>query len=135
MSKGTVREKKIKELKERAMKTREGRPLEWTYLIQTDPEMFETYQNVYEKSLLVGKELPAKYRELICMGILAFRGNRNAVISHGRRAHGLGATLQEILDAAETTLIPGGAPTFLTYLAAAEAIEEDEKKEKTTKKK
>jgi AhpD family alkylhydroperoxidase len=128
MSKERAREKRIRELTERGMRTREGRPFEWTYLIQTDPDMFQAYQNIYEKSLMEGKELPAKYRELICMGILAFRGNRDGVVSHARRAHEFGATLQEILDAAEITLIPGGAPTFLTYLAAAETIKEDEMK-------
>lgn len=134
MSEEKEREKRIQALTEKARKTREGRALEWNYLIRIDPDMFEAYQNIYEKGLLPGKELPAKYRELVCMAILAFRGSRDGVISHGLRAHKLGATKQEILDAAETTMIPGGAPTFRTYLAAVEAIEEEEKKAKAVKK-
>jgi alkylhydroperoxidase/carboxymuconolactone decarboxylase family protein YurZ len=134
MSEEKEREKKIQALIEKARKTREGRALGWDYLIGIDPDMFEAYQNLYEKGLLPGKELPAKYRELTCMAILAFRGSRDGVISHGLRAHQLGATKQEMLDAAETTMVPGGAPTFRTYLAAVEAIEEEEKKAKAVKK-
>lgn len=134
MSERVEKDKKIKELKERADRTRAGRgSASWDYLIRVDPDMFEAYQTVYERGLLDGKHLPAKYRELVAMAILAYRGLREGVISHARRAHKLGATKEEILDAAETTLIPGGAPTFNTYLAAVQAIEEEEEKEKAAK--
>lgn len=136
VSEKAARDKKIKELKERADRTREGRGSAlWDCLIQVDPDMFEAYQTVYERGLLDGKHLPAKYRELVAMAILAYRGLQESVISHARRAHKLGATKEEILDAAETTLIPGGAPTFSTYLAAVKAIEEEEEKEKAAKNK
>jgi len=42
----------------------------------------------------------------------------------------LGATKQEVIDAIETTIIPGGAPTFGSGLAAMMRVEEDEKKGK-----
>jgi alkylhydroperoxidase/carboxymuconolactone decarboxylase family protein YurZ len=134
MSGKKEKQKRMQVLTDRAHKTREGRLTEWDYLIKTDPDMFEAYQNVYEKGLLPGKELPTKYRELVCMAILAFRGSREGVISHGLRAHRLGATRQEVLDAAETTMIPGGAPTFRIYLAAVEAIEKEDKKARAVKK-
>jgi alkylhydroperoxidase/carboxymuconolactone decarboxylase family protein YurZ len=125
------RDERIQALIERARRTREGRPPAWDYLIRTNPDLFEDYQKLYERGLLAGKELPTKYRELICMAILAFKGARDAVIGHGLRAYRLGATKQEVLDAAVTTLIPGGAPTFGTYLAALEAIEAEENKSKS----
>ncbi|UCH36978.1 MAG: carboxymuconolactone decarboxylase family protein [Candidatus Bathyarchaeota archaeon] len=85
--------------------------------------MFETYQTLYEHAFLDGKQLPARYRELIAMAILAYRGAREAVITHAKRASLLGATKTEILDAAITTLIPGGAPTFNAYIAALHELE------------
>lgn len=48
------------------------------------------------------------------MGILAFRGLIDAVYEHCKRALRLGATKQELLDAIETSLVPGGAPVFGT---------------------
>ena len=129
MSSETSRENRIREVKERASGTREGRGAVWNHLIETDPDMFEAYQSVYERGLLPGKALPVKYRELVAISILAFRGLRESVISHARRAHRYhGLTKEELLDAAKTALIPGGAPTFTTYLAAVQAIEEDEKR-------
>jgi AhpD family alkylhydroperoxidase len=123
------KEKRIQKLKERARRTREGRNADlWDNLIQMDPDMFEAYQNIYEYGFLDGKQLPAKYRELIAMAILAYRGSREGVIAHAKRAHLLGVTTTEILDAAITTLIPGGAPTFNAYIAALHAL----KVEKTT---
>jgi len=77
-----------------------------------------------------GKALPAKTRELIAIAILAFRRRENAVYLHAKRALELGATKQELLEAIETTIIPGGAPTFGTGLAALMRIEEEAKKDK-----
>ena len=131
MSSEKAREKRIRELKERAARTREGRPESpaWTYLIETDPDMFEAYQNIYEQGLLQGKALPVKYRELVAIAILAYRGSREAAISHAIRAYKhYGLTKQELLDAAKTSLIPGGAPTFSICLDCVRAIEEEEKK-------
>jgi AhpD family alkylhydroperoxidase len=88
-----------------------------------DPDMFEAYQNIYEYAFLDGKQLPAKYRELIAMAILAYRGSREGVIAHAKRAYLLGATKTEILDAAITTLIPGGAPTFNAYIAVLRELD------------
>ncbi len=126
------REARIKRLLEKATETR-GTP-RWEYLIRKDPDAFEAYQAMYEKGLMPGKYLPVKTRELIAMAILAYRGSRDGVISHGRRAKKYGATKEEIIEAALTTLIPGGAPTCSLMLEAARTIEEDEQKEKTGKK-
>jgi len=49
------------------------------------------------------------------------------VYNHCKRALRLGATKQELLEAIETTIIPGGTPTFGTGLRALMRIEEDEK--------
>ncbi|MBM4447909.1 MAG: carboxymuconolactone decarboxylase family protein [Chloroflexi bacterium] len=102
----------------------------WAYMIDKDVDFMASYDELYERGLTDGKALPAKTRELIAIAILAFRGRENAVYLHAKRALELGATKQELLEAIETTIIPGGAPTFGTGLAALMRIEEEEKKDK-----
>jgi len=100
----------------------------WLYMIDKDVDFMEAYNNLYERGLTNGKALTAKTREFIAMAILAFRGQENAVYLHARRALRLGAIKQELLEAIETTVIPGGAPAFATRLSALMKIEEEEKK-------
>lgn len=99
----------------------------WLYMVDKDVDFMEAYNNLYERVLTDGKALPAKVRELIAIGILAFRGKENAVYLHAKRALRLGATKQELLEAIETTVIPGGALTFQVGLSALMRIEEEEK--------
>ena len=100
----------------------------WVYMVDKDVDFMESYNNLYERALTDGKALSAKTREFIAIAILAFRGQENGVYLHAKRALKLGATKQELLEAIETTLIPGGAPTFGTGLSALMRIEEEEKK-------
>jgi alkylhydroperoxidase/carboxymuconolactone decarboxylase family protein YurZ len=57
---------------------------------------------------------------------LAFRGRESGVYEHCKRALRLGATKQELLEAIETSIIPGGTPTFGAGLRALMRIEEEE---------
>jgi AhpD family alkylhydroperoxidase len=57
--------------------------------------------------------LPAKYRELVVCAVLAFKGSPEGVATHAKRALALGATEQELLEAFEAIVVPGGAPAFL----------------------
>jgi AhpD family alkylhydroperoxidase len=100
----------------------------WIYMVDKDVDFMESYNNLYERALNDGEALVAKTRELIAIAILAFRGQENAVYLHAKRALKLGATKQELLEAIETTIIPGGAPTFGIGLSALMRIEEEEKK-------
>ncbi len=78
--------------------------------------LVKAYNNLYRAALNDGRALDAKTRELIALGILVYRGESDAVVAHIRRAMRLGATKQEILEAVETAIIPGGAPTFFVGL-------------------
>jgi AhpD family alkylhydroperoxidase len=100
----------------------------WVYMVDKDVDFMEVYNNIYERVLTDGKALSAKTREFIAMAILAFRGHEEAVYLHAKRALRLGATKQELLEAFETMMIPGGVPTFGMGLAALMKIEEEEKK-------
>ncbi len=44
-----------------------------------------------------------------------------------KRALRLGATKQELLEAVESSIVPGGAPTFSTGLRALMRVDEDKK--------
>jgi len=59
-----------------------------------------------------GKELAIKYREMVIIGILAFRGRQEGVLAHMRRAIDHGATKRELLEAIQSAAVPGGGPTF-----------------------
>ena len=125
-----LKAKRIEKLKE-AMKKERGYVLpEWAYMAEQDVDFMEAYNNLYEKGLTDGKALPAKIREFIAIAVLAHRGLNNAVYEHTKRALRLGATKQELLEAIETTIVPGGAPTFSVWLQAQVRIEEEEKKGK-----
>jgi len=100
---------------------------EWEFAARSDPDFVEAYNNLYRVALNDGQALNAKTREFIALGILAYRGDVNAVKAHIQRAFRLGATKQEILEAVETSIIPGGAPTFFNGLHAILKVIEEAK--------
>lgn len=111
-------EKKAEALIERMKKDRGYIYPEWEFAARANPDFVEAYNALYRKALNDGAALSAKTREFIAIGILSYRGDVNAVTAHILRAMRLGATKQEILEAVETSLIPGGAPTYFHGLSA-----------------
>lgn len=99
---------------------------EWEYLARQNPDFAELYQKTYQLCFGEGENLPAKYRELGPIALLAYKGHADAVAGHMKRAIKLGATKGELLDAVTTLLIPGGAPTMLVGLTALAKLEEDD---------
>jgi len=109
---------------------------EWEFAARNDPDFAEAYNNLYRAALSDGKALPAKIRELVAIGVLSFRREINGTKTHMLRAMRLGATKQEILEAVETSIIPGGAPTYSCGLKALMlALEEQEDQEDNEKRK
>ncbi len=121
-------EKKVKDLIEKMEKERGYLQGGWRYLATKDVDFMEAYNNLYGLGLNAGKALPVKVRELIAIGILAFRGGEGGVYEHMKRALKHGATKQELMETLETAMIPGGAPTLGTGLKALMKIEEEEAK-------
>ena len=121
-------EKKVKDLIEKMEKERGYLQGGWRYLATKDVDFMEAYNNLYGLGLNAGKALPVKVRELIAIGLLAFRGSEGGVYEHMKRALKHGATKQELMEALETAMIPGGAPTLGTGLKALMKIEEEEAK-------
>jgi AhpD family alkylhydroperoxidase len=112
------REQKAEALIEKMKKDRGYIYPEWEFAARSDPDFVEAYNNLYRAALNDGQALDAKTRELVALGILAYRRDANAVKAHILRALRLGATKQELLEAIETTIVPGGAPTFFVGLSA-----------------
>jgi alkylhydroperoxidase/carboxymuconolactone decarboxylase family protein YurZ len=116
---------------EAARKERGYLPPSMLYAASRDIDFIEAYDRLYANSLNDGKAFPAKYRELVCAGVLAFRGFDPGVYEHLKRAIRLGATHQECLEAMEATVVPGGWPTLGSALRALIKIEEEEKAAKS----
>jgi alkylhydroperoxidase/carboxymuconolactone decarboxylase family protein YurZ len=97
---------------------------EWELVARSAPQFFEAYDGLYREALDSGRGLSVKHRELVALGILAFRGAaRDAIANHIRRAYRHGATRAEVLGALEATIIPGGAVTFLNGIRALADVE------------
>ncbi len=91
---------------------------EWKFAATNDPDFVEAYNNLYSSGLNAGEALSLVDRELVACGILCFRNLTNGVKTHMIRAIKHGATKQQLLEAIETCIVPGGAPTFFTGLEA-----------------
>ena len=85
----------------------------WEWVAREDPEYVKARKPLSELSVGEGKALPIKYREMVIIGILAFRGNSlDGMLAHMRRAIQYGATKRELLEAIQSAAVPGGGPTF-----------------------
>jgi AhpD family alkylhydroperoxidase len=118
---------RAQQLKEAIRKKRGYSSPAWEYAVEKDVDFQEAYENLYERALGAGKALPIKVRELIAIGILAYRGAEEAVYKHMQRALKNGATTQELYEAIETTIVPGGAPAYSIGLRALMRLEESQK--------
>jgi alkylhydroperoxidase/carboxymuconolactone decarboxylase family protein YurZ len=78
-----------------------------------DPEYARARIPLSDLSVGEGKALAIKYREMVIIGILAFRGaSQEGMVAHLKRAIAHGATKRELLEALESAAVPGGGPTF-----------------------
>ena len=90
----------------------------WDWVAREDPEYVKARAPVSALSVGPGKELSIKHREMVIIGILAFRGREGGVVAHMRRAIEHGATKRELLEAIQSAAVPGGGPTFSTGVQA-----------------
>src|SRR5216117_779661 len=71
----------------------------WDWVAREDPEYVAARQPMSELSFGEGKELSIKHKEMVIIGILAFRGRRDGCVAHMKRAIQHGATKRELLEA------------------------------------
>jgi alkylhydroperoxidase/carboxymuconolactone decarboxylase family protein YurZ len=93
------------------------------WLAREDPEYAEARGPVSALSVGEGKELSIKHREMVIIGILAFRGRDEGVVTHMRRAVQHGATKRELLEAIQAAAVPGGGPTLSAGVQGLMALE------------
>ena len=86
----------------------------WEWVAREDPAYVAARQPLSQLSVGEGKALSIKHREMVIIGILAFRGRKEGVIAHMRRAIDHGATKRELLEAIQSAAVPGGGPCFST---------------------
>jgi alkylhydroperoxidase/carboxymuconolactone decarboxylase family protein YurZ len=98
----------------------------WTeWLAREDPEYTKVRQPLSALSTGEGKELSIRHREMVIVGILAFRGRQDGVVAHMRRAIEHGATKRELLEAVQAAAIPGGGPTLSSGVQALMQLEQE----------
>ena len=97
----------------------------WDWVAREDPEYVRARQPLSALSIGEGKELSVKHREMVIIGILAYRGRQEGVVAHMRRAIQHGATKRELLEAIQSAAVPGGGPTFSTGVQALMQLDRD----------
>ena len=91
----------------------------WEWVAREDPAYARARIPLSGLSVGEGKALAIKYREMVILGILAFRGaSQEGLLAHLKRAIEHGATKRELLEALESAAVPGGGPTFATGVRA-----------------
>ena len=104
--------------------TESGYGYVWTtWLAREDPDYAVAREPFASYSAGEGRELSIKYREMVMIGILAFRGRQEAVVAHMRRALAHGATKRELLEALYRGPGPGGGPTLRVGVQAHMTLE------------
>ena len=93
------------------------------WLAREDPEFMKARAPLSTLSFGEGKELSIKHKEMVIIGILAFRGREDGVVAHMRRAVEHGATKRELLEAVQAAAVPGGGPTLSTGVQALMELE------------
>jgi alkylhydroperoxidase/carboxymuconolactone decarboxylase family protein YurZ len=93
------------------------------WLAKEDPEFMKARAPLSTLSFGEGKELSVKHKEMVIIGILAFRGREDGVVAHMRRAVEHGATKRELLEAVQAAAVPGGGPTLSTGVQALMELE------------
>jgi alkylhydroperoxidase/carboxymuconolactone decarboxylase family protein YurZ len=97
----------------------------WDWVAREDPEYVAARQPLSALSIGEGKELSVKHREMVIIGILAYRGRQEGVVAHMRRAIQHGATKRELLEAIQSAAVPGGGPTFSTGVQALMQLDQE----------
>jgi alkylhydroperoxidase/carboxymuconolactone decarboxylase family protein YurZ len=95
------------------------------WLAREDPEYARARIPVSTLSTGEGKELSVRHREMVIIGILAFRGRQEGVVAHMRRAIDHGATKRELLEAIQAAAVPGGGPTLSAGVNALMQLERE----------
>lgn len=95
------------------------------YLADSCPAFFEHYDKTVRAALLLDGDdeaaLPAKYRELIVICMLALlRAPEAAIAEHIARAANTGLSEDELVEGFQAAFVPGGAPVLMHAVRSLE---------------
>src|SRR5438309_10709160 len=82
----------------------------WDWMAKEDPEYVKARGPLSALSVGEGKELSSKHREMVIIGILAYRGREGGVVTHLRRARDHRAAEHELAQPFESASVPAGGP-------------------------
>lgn len=126
-----TREEKVRRITERIHRDRGFVYDVLGFGAELDPDYFEVYCQMHWGFFKEEpRHLDPKTRELIEIGILAFKGMKHEVYTHTKKALRLGATMEEALEAFEVASIGGGAPVLMEGLYALKRIHDEQQGEK-----
>ena len=96
-------------------------------LAEDDPDFLESYDKLYELTMLRTIIFPEKIKELFFVCAIAARnpGDTSAMKNHLRRALDKGATRAEILEALKCVFFPGGALSLLYTINTLIQVEKE----------
>ena len=98
---------------------------EFEFLAKKDPEFYQRFISLARYPIEKGTFLDLKTKLVIPMIILAYRGEGYGVYKHIKRALELGMTVEQILEAFQVALLPGGASTLFYGLEALLKVEQE----------
>ncbi len=129
-----TREEKVRRITDRIHKDRGFVYDVLGFGAQLDPDYFEVYCQMHWGFFKEEpRHLDPKTRELIEIGLLAFKGMKHEVYTHSKKALRLGATMEEVLEAFEVASIGGGAPVLMEGLYALKRIHDEQQAEAESK--
>lgn len=115
-----ISREKMKKLKE----IRGGKLLPFHRKIANDPNLLQSFQDVFTSCNRGDNVIPQKYRELMIMLMGCSRGVETTIMEHGRKAFEAGATIQEIGEALRISLMLCGATSIIPAAELFEELEE-----------
>ena len=124
------RAKQIEAVVRRAEEKRGYSPPWLRFMGEIDLEFLETYNALYELNGSRSVHLSLKVKELITVAALAVERQDSGNRTHIRRALGLGATKEEIVEALQAASFHTGALTLVYGVNSLRAVLEELESEK-----
>jgi alkylhydroperoxidase/carboxymuconolactone decarboxylase family protein YurZ len=83
------------------------------FFAKSDPEFLAVYDDLFALVMTKDRNISVKCKELIAIGILAAKGEYDALKLHLSRALEAGVTRAEIIEALEVTMMYSGAESMI----------------------
>jgi len=82
-------------------------------IAKDDPEFAMKYDDLFELLMTKNRALKVETKELVVMGILASKGQYDALKTHLQRALTIGVSREEIIEVLELAMLYGGTESLI----------------------